>query len=427
MIVGARLSGSDWVEGGFNPDEAVIVARALKDAGIAFVCASGGGMSPSQKVAVVPGYQVPFAERIRREAGIATRAVGLITEPAMAEAIVAEATCRPGRARPGDPRRSALAMARGRHARREILPAAAISAVGADDGRVGGDGASRGPEERRVIGWAKQAAHAAGAKRAHASCDRVGTLRFAHPTPLREPARGGRRASPAEPNRTATTARPHGEADPDADARRGRSVKASTTPSGRPIAPIADRGKDHRHARVVQAAQHADADHLSRRRRSGTGRRSTRKVTASPMTGWLAGRRRSRKTPTSSRRQRSIAAPWRSIGDAEHAGGPAGARAAARVLRRRRRGRRGPSRPGDAQRHHEGDRRDLHGDGMRGERSGADQAHQERRGIEYRHLEGEADGRSAGRASRPGRSAASRPARSGRTGDSGESGGRSRP
>jgi len=90
MIVGARLSGSDWVEGGFNADEVVIVARALRDAGIAFVCASGGGMSPSQKVTMVPGYQVPFAERIRREAGIASRAVGLITEPAMAEAIVAE-------------------------------------------------------------------------------------------------------------------------------------------------------------------------------------------------------------------------------------------------------------------------------------------------------------------------------------------------
>ena len=90
MIVGARLSATDWVEGGFNPDEAVVAARALKEAGIAFICASSGGVSPNQKLALAPGYQVPFAERIRHEAGIPTRAVGLITEPDMAEAIVAE-------------------------------------------------------------------------------------------------------------------------------------------------------------------------------------------------------------------------------------------------------------------------------------------------------------------------------------------------
>jgi 2,4-dienoyl-CoA reductase-like NADH-dependent reductase (Old Yellow Enzyme family) len=90
MIVGARLSATDWVEGGFNVDEAVIVAGALKDAGVAFVCASSGGMSPHQKLPLGPGYQVPFAERIRREAALPTRAVGLITEPDMAEAVIAE-------------------------------------------------------------------------------------------------------------------------------------------------------------------------------------------------------------------------------------------------------------------------------------------------------------------------------------------------
>ena len=90
MIVGARLSATDWVEGGFKVDEAVIVASALKEAGVAFVCTSSGGMSPHQKPPLGPGYQVPFAERIRREAGLPTRAVGLITEPAMAEAIIAE-------------------------------------------------------------------------------------------------------------------------------------------------------------------------------------------------------------------------------------------------------------------------------------------------------------------------------------------------
>jgi 2,4-dienoyl-CoA reductase-like NADH-dependent reductase (Old Yellow Enzyme family) len=92
MMVGARLSTSEWTEGGFSPDEAVVVARALKDAGIGYVCASSGGnWAKSQSmIPVTPLYQLPFAEKIRREAGIVTRAVGLITEPEQAEAIVAE-------------------------------------------------------------------------------------------------------------------------------------------------------------------------------------------------------------------------------------------------------------------------------------------------------------------------------------------------
>jgi 2,4-dienoyl-CoA reductase-like NADH-dependent reductase (Old Yellow Enzyme family) len=116
MIVGARLSATDWVEGGFNADEAVVVARALKEAGVAFICASSGGNSPAQQVTMIPGYQVPFAERLRREVGIPTRAVGLITEPAMAEAIVAEGRAdlvALGRAILADPRwpwRAAVAL-----------------------------------------------------------------------------------------------------------------------------------------------------------------------------------------------------------------------------------------------------------------------------------------------------------------------------
>ena len=90
MMVGARMSVTDWVEGGFNPDEAVEVAAALKDECVAYICASSGGLSPHQKLTAVPGYQVQFAERLRREAGIATRAVGLIDEPHQAEAIIAE-------------------------------------------------------------------------------------------------------------------------------------------------------------------------------------------------------------------------------------------------------------------------------------------------------------------------------------------------
>jgi 2,4-dienoyl-CoA reductase-like NADH-dependent reductase (Old Yellow Enzyme family) len=90
MMVGARLSVSDWVEGGFAPDEAVEVARALKAEGVAYVCCSSGGNSPHQKIPAGPGYQVHFAEQVRREAGIVTRAVGLIDDPLQAEAIVAE-------------------------------------------------------------------------------------------------------------------------------------------------------------------------------------------------------------------------------------------------------------------------------------------------------------------------------------------------
>ena len=90
MPVGARLSCTDWIDGGFTPDEAVAVATALKADGVAFICASAGGLHPDAKPPEAPSYMVPFAERIRREAGIITRAVGLIDEPMIAEAIVAD-------------------------------------------------------------------------------------------------------------------------------------------------------------------------------------------------------------------------------------------------------------------------------------------------------------------------------------------------
>jgi len=90
MMIGARLSGTEWVEGGFSIDEAVAVARALKEAGVAFVCASSGGNFAKAQVPLAPLYQVHLAERIRREADMPTRAVGLITEPSQAEAIVAD-------------------------------------------------------------------------------------------------------------------------------------------------------------------------------------------------------------------------------------------------------------------------------------------------------------------------------------------------
>jgi NADPH2 dehydrogenase len=86
--LGVRISATDWVEGGWSIDDSVALAQRLKALGCDYVAASSGGAVPEQKIAVGPGYQVPFAERIRREAGIATMAVGLITEPRQAEAIL---------------------------------------------------------------------------------------------------------------------------------------------------------------------------------------------------------------------------------------------------------------------------------------------------------------------------------------------------
>lgn len=84
-----RVSATDWAEGGWTPDETVHLARELAALGADLVDCSSGGLVPWAKVPVAPGYQVPFAERVRREAGVAAAAVGMITTPAQAEAIVA--------------------------------------------------------------------------------------------------------------------------------------------------------------------------------------------------------------------------------------------------------------------------------------------------------------------------------------------------
>lgn len=84
-----RISATDWAEGGFNPDEAVEVAKMLREHGVDLVDCSSGGQVPNARIPVAPGFQVPFAARIRSEAGVATAAVGMITEPAQADAIVA--------------------------------------------------------------------------------------------------------------------------------------------------------------------------------------------------------------------------------------------------------------------------------------------------------------------------------------------------
>jgi NADPH2 dehydrogenase len=88
--LGARITGNDWVEGGLTPADAVAVARALKAAGLDFVCVSSGGVSADSRPNMVAGTNVAFAEMVKREAGIATRTVGLIATPRQAEAVVAE-------------------------------------------------------------------------------------------------------------------------------------------------------------------------------------------------------------------------------------------------------------------------------------------------------------------------------------------------
>jgi 2,4-dienoyl-CoA reductase-like NADH-dependent reductase (Old Yellow Enzyme family) len=87
--LGIRVSATDWVAGGWTPDETVVFARALLDLGCDFVDVSSGGLDPRQKIPLGPGYQVHLASRVRREAGIPTWAVGMITGARQAEAIVA--------------------------------------------------------------------------------------------------------------------------------------------------------------------------------------------------------------------------------------------------------------------------------------------------------------------------------------------------
>jgi len=93
--LGVRLSAIEWVEGGITLEDSIETARQFKALGCDFIDVSSGGNAPGQKLSVGPGYQVPFSARIRKEAGIKTWAVGLITEPEQAEKIVAsgEADC----------------------------------------------------------------------------------------------------------------------------------------------------------------------------------------------------------------------------------------------------------------------------------------------------------------------------------------------
>lgn len=83
-----RLSCSDWADGGWTVEDSVALARRLRDLGADVIDCSSGGAAPDIRIPAAPGYQVPFAARIRSEAGVPTAAVGMIVEPRQAEAIV---------------------------------------------------------------------------------------------------------------------------------------------------------------------------------------------------------------------------------------------------------------------------------------------------------------------------------------------------
>lgn len=87
-VLGIRLSASDWVETGWTPEETVVLANALKAYDVSYIHVSSGGVSYQQKIAIKPGYQVDFAQKIKAETGLPTIAVGLITDPHQAEEIL---------------------------------------------------------------------------------------------------------------------------------------------------------------------------------------------------------------------------------------------------------------------------------------------------------------------------------------------------
>jgi len=87
--LGIRINATDWIDGGWMPEHAVAYARELQRIGFDFICVSSGATVPHAKIPVAPGFQVAFAERIRKEADINVRAVGMIASPEQAEDIVA--------------------------------------------------------------------------------------------------------------------------------------------------------------------------------------------------------------------------------------------------------------------------------------------------------------------------------------------------
>ena len=88
MPLFARISASDWIEGGWDLKQSIELSKQLRDRGVDVIDCSSGGAAQGAKITVGPGYQVPFAEAIKREAGILTAAVGMITDPQQANEII---------------------------------------------------------------------------------------------------------------------------------------------------------------------------------------------------------------------------------------------------------------------------------------------------------------------------------------------------
>ena len=126
-----RISATDWTDGGWDVDQSVELARRLKSIGVDVIdCSSGGNVEKAQ-IPVGSGYQVPFAQRIRREADIATAAVGMITAPAQADQIIRARRGRSCHARARAASRPLLAAARRAGTRLSHPLAGAISSRGA--------------------------------------------------------------------------------------------------------------------------------------------------------------------------------------------------------------------------------------------------------------------------------------------------------
>ena len=87
--LGARISANDWMPGGLGPEAAVTYARELERIGFDYVCPSSGALVPQARIPIAPGYQVPFAEKVKQATGIKVQAVGMIAEPRQAQEILA--------------------------------------------------------------------------------------------------------------------------------------------------------------------------------------------------------------------------------------------------------------------------------------------------------------------------------------------------
>jgi 2,4-dienoyl-CoA reductase-like NADH-dependent reductase (Old Yellow Enzyme family) len=90
VALGIRVAASDWMEGGVTIADAVALTSVLKAKGAAYACVSSGGLDPAARIKVGPGYQVDFADTIKKQTGIVTRAVGMIVSPEQAEQILVD-------------------------------------------------------------------------------------------------------------------------------------------------------------------------------------------------------------------------------------------------------------------------------------------------------------------------------------------------